>query len=44
MASGGADDPFLIGPILQWWEKLSAKRDAKRTARAEAKAAARNRD
>lgn len=44
MASGGADDPFLIGPILEWWEKLSANRDAKRIARAEANTAVRNRD
>lgn len=39
---GSSDNAFLIGPFLQWWDKRTAKRDAKRTARLEAKAAKRN--
>ena len=40
MALGGSDggDGLLIGPFLDWWDKRTAKRDAKRTARAERKA------
>lgn len=36
-----ADRTFLIGSLLQWWDKRSAKRDAKRTAKLEANAARR---
>ena len=36
---GGGDggDALLIGPILEWWDKHTSNRDAKRAARAEAK-------
>jgi hypothetical protein len=39
MALGGSDggDGLLIGPILEWWDRHTAKRDARRTARAEAR-------
>lgn len=37
----GGDDAFLIGPFMDWWDKHTAKRDARRTKRAEAKAARR---
>ena len=30
-----ADRTFLIGSVLQWWDKHAAKRDARRTARLE---------
>lgn len=36
-----ADRTFLIGSLLQWWDKLSAKRDARRTDKREANAASR---
>lgn len=36
---GSSDDAFLVGPFLEWWDKHTAKRDARRTKRAEAKAA-----
>lgn len=36
---GGGEDAFLIGPIMEWWDKHTAKRDAKRAAKLEAKAA-----
>jgi hypothetical protein len=41
VALGGGDgsDGLLIGPFMEWWDKRTAKRDAKRAARAEAKAA-----
>jgi len=38
---GSSDNAFLIGPFLEWWDKFTAKRDAKRTTRREAKAAER---
>lgn len=31
---GASDDAFLIGPFLNWWDKRSAKRDAKLEAKA----------
>jgi hypothetical protein len=36
---GGGDggDALLIGPILDWWERHTAKRDARRAAKAEAR-------
>ena len=40
MSVGGgssSDDAFLIGPILEWWDKRTAKRDAKKAAKAEAR-------
>ena len=40
MSIGGGssnDDAFLIGPILEWWDKRTAKRDAKKAAKAEAR-------
>jgi hypothetical protein len=41
VALGGGDgsDGLLIGPFMEWWDKRTAKRDAKRAARAEATAA-----
>lgn len=39
---GSSDNAFLIGPFLEWWDKFSAKRDTKRTARLEARAAERS--
>jgi len=39
---GGHDDSFLIGPFMDWWDKHTAKRDAKRTAKQEAKATKRD--
>jgi hypothetical protein len=33
-----ADRTFLIGSLLQWWDRRSAHRDAERTAKLEAKA------
>ena len=43
MSMGGGDqgDSLLIGVFLQWWDKRTAKRDAKRTAKLEAQAARR---
>jgi hypothetical protein len=40
MTLGGSDggDGLLIGPFLQWWDKHTAKREARRTERAERKA------
>ena len=38
---GASDNAFLIGPFLDWWDKRTAKRDAKRTEKLEAKAAKR---
>jgi len=40
MTLGGADggDGLLIGPILDWWDKHTTRRDAKRAARQAAKA------
>ena len=37
MIGGSSEDAFLIGPILDWWDKHSTRRDAKRTAKVEAK-------
>lgn len=42
MALGGGSeggDGLLIGPFMEWWDKRTAKRDAKRARRLEAKAA-----
>ncbi|HEX5017910.1 MAG TPA: hypothetical protein VFX15_10045 [Actinomycetes bacterium] len=37
VGGGSSDDAFLIGPILEWWDKRTAKRDAKKAAKAEAR-------
>jgi hypothetical protein len=38
IGGGPQDESFLIGPFLDWWDRRTAKRDAKRTAKLEAKA------
>jgi hypothetical protein len=38
---GASDNAFLIGPFLDWWDKRTAKRDAKRTKKLEARTAKR---